>query len=370
MRTDYKTFVGLDVHKDSIAIAYADADFTQAPRFLGTTGYSVISLTKALAKLGEPKELSVCHEAGPCGYGLVRSLRKRGYATEVIAPSRTPRRPADRIKTDRRDALLLARLHRSGDLTPIIIPDPKDEAVRDLVRTREDAMHDRQRARLRLRSFLLRQGHSYTGRRWGPAHQLFLSKIKFEDSAHHIAFTEYRMAVHFRTECVERLESALRAEVQSWRSLPVIQALMTLRAIDFLSATTIVAELGDLRRFPHPRDLMGYLGLVPSEHSSGPTQHRGELTRTGNTHVRRILIEAAWNYRFAARIGESLQPRLEGQSKEIVTIAWKAQVRLCARFRRLRARGVHHNKVTAAIARELCGFIWDIGRRITVSGAG
>jgi transposase len=162
----------------------------------------------------------------------------------------------------------------------------------------------------------------------------------------------------------------VRAEVQSWRSLPVIKALMTLRAIDFLSATIIVAQLGDLRRFPHPRDLMGYLGLVPSEHSSGPTQHRGKLTRTGNTHVRRILIEAAWNYRFAPRVGESLQPRLEGQPQDIVTLAWKAQVRLCARFRRLRARGVHHNKVTAAVARELCGFIWDIGRRISVGGAG
>jgi transposase len=362
--TNIKAFVGLDVHKDSIAIAYAQADSREPPRFLGTTPYSVISLTKALAKIGKPAELSVCHEAGPCGYGLVRALRGRGYATEVIAPSRVPRKPANRIKTDRRDALLLARLHRSAELTAIVVPEPKDEAIRDLVRTREDAMHDRQRARLRLRSFLLRQGHSYTGRRWGPAHQLFLSKIKFEDQSHHIAFTEYRLAVHFRTECVERLETALRTEVQSWRSLPVIKALMTLRAIDFLSATTIVAELGDLRRFSHPRDLMGYLGLVPSEHSSGPRQHRGELTRTGNTHVRRILIEAAWNYRFAARVGESLQPRLEGQAKEIVTTAWKAQVRLCSRFRRLRARGIHHNKVTAAVARELCGFIWDIGRRV------
>jgi transposase len=362
-----KAFVGLDVHKDSIAIAYADADSRERPRFLGTTPYSVISLTKALAKIGKPAELSVCHEAGPCGYGLVRALRERGYATEVIAPSRVPRKPADRIKTDRRDALLLARLHRSAELTSIVVPEPKDEAIRDLVRTREDALRDRQRARLRLRSFLLRQGHSYTGRRWGPAHQLFLSKIKFDDPAHHIAFTEYRLAVHVRTECVERIEAALRDEVRTWRSLPVIQALMTLRSLDFLSATTIVAELGDLRRFAHPKDLMGYLGLVPSEHSSGPRQHRGELTRTGNTHVRRILIEAAWNYRFPARIGESLQPRLEGQPQHIVAIAWKAQVRLCARFRRLRARGVHHNKVTAAIARELCGFIWNIGRQITVS---
>jgi transposase len=173
--------------------------------------------------------------------------------------------------------------------------------------------------------------------------------------------------VHFRTECVERLEVAIREEVRSWRSLPVVKALMTLRAIDLLSAVTIVAELGDLRRFPHPRDLMGYLGLVPSEHSSGPTRHRGSLTKTGNTHVRRILIEAGWNYRFPARVGESIQPRLQGQPEHIVAIAWKAQVRLCARYRRLRYRGVHHNKVTAAIARELCGFIWDIGRRVDVS---
>lgn len=369
MRANIKAFVGLDVHKDSIAIAYADADFSQPPRFLGTTGYSVISLTKALRKIGKPEELLVCHETGPCGYGLVRSLRQKGYATDVIAPSRVARQPADRIKTDRRDALLLARLLRSAELTPIVVPEPKDEAIRDLVRTREDAMHDRGQARQRLRSFLLRQGHSYTGRRWGPTHQLFLSKIKFADPSHHIAFTEYRLAVHVRTECVERLETALRTQVQSWRSLPVVQALMTLRGIDLLSAVTIIAELGDLRRFPHPRELMGYLGLVPSEHSSGPTRHRGGLTKTGNTHVRRILVEAAWNYRFAARIGESLQPRLEGQPQHIVATAWKAQIRLCARFRRLRARGVHHNKVTAAIARELCGFIWDIGRQVAVSSS-
>jgi transposase len=364
VKANIKAYVGLDVHKDSIAIAYAEADCRNPPRFLGTTPNSVISLTKALGKLGKPEELSLCHEAGPCGYGLVRALRDRGYVTDVIAPSRVARQPADRVKTDRRDALLLARLHRSGELTPILVPDSKDEAVRDLVRTREDAMRDRQRARLRLRSFLLRHGHAYTGRRWGPSHQLFLSKIKFSDQAHHIAFTEYRLAVHIQTECVDRLDAALRDEVQSWRNFPVIKSLMTLRAIDFLSATTIVAELGDMRRFTCPRELMGYLGLVPSEYSSGSTRHRGGLTKTGNTHVRRILIEAAWNYRFAARIGETLQPRLAGQPQHIVDISWKAQLRLCARFRRLRARGLHHNKVNAAIARELCGFIWDIGRQV------
>jgi transposase len=356
-----KLYVGLDVHKDSIAIAFATAHSRSDPQFVGTTRYSVISLSKALSKLGEPSQISICHEAGPCGYGLVRALREQGYHCEVVAPSRVARRPADRIKTDRRDALLLARLHRAGELVPVTVPEPQDEAIRDLVRAREDAVTD---VRQRLKSFLLRHGHAYTGSRWGPKHELFLSKIKFEDSAQHIVFTEYRMAVRFASELVERLTQSLRAHAETWRWLPIVKGLMTLRSIDLISALTIVAELGDLRRFPHPREFMSYLGLVPSEHSSGNTKQRGGLTKTGNTHVRRILVEAAWNYRLPARIGESLQPRLEGQPRHVIDIAWKAQVRLCHRFRRLRARGLHQNKTCAAIARELCGFIWDIGTRL------
>jgi len=359
-----KLYVGLDVHKDSIAIAFATARSRSDPQFVGTTRYSVISLTKALSKLGTPSDISICHEAGPCGYGLVRALREQGYQCEVVAPSRVARRPADRIKTDRRDALLLARLHRAGELVPVTVPEPQDEAIRDLVRAREDAVSDLRRVRQRLKSFLLRHGHAYTGSRWGPKHELFLSKITFEDSAQHIVFTEYRMAVRFASELVERLTQSLRAHAETWRWLPIVKGLMTLRSIDLISALTIVAELGDLRRFPHPREFMSYLGLVPSEHSSGNTKQRGGLTKTGNTHVRRILVEAAWNYRLPARIGESLQPRLEGQPRYITDIAWKAQVRLCHRFRRLRARGLHQNKTCAAIARELCGFIWDIGTRL------
>jgi transposase len=359
-------FVGLDVHKDSIAIAYAPAaSREESPRFLGTTGYSVISLTKALASIGEPAQLCLCYEAGPCGYGLVRALRQRGYACDVVAPSRVARHPADRIKTDRRDALLLARLHRARELTPIQIPDPPDEAIRDLVRTRADMVDEQRRARQRLRSFLLRQGHAYSGRRWGPTHERFLSKIQFDDAAHHTVFTEYRLAVRFATERVVRLEEALRQQAATWRWRPVVNALMTLRGISFLAAMTLVAEIGDLCRFPRAGDFMSYLGLVPSEYSSGNAQRRGKLTKTGNTHVRRMLVEAAWNYRYPPRIGESLQPRLEGQPQAIIDIAWKAQLRLCHRFRRLRAKGLHHNKVCAAIARELAGFVWDIGRQVT-----
>jgi len=244
----------------------------------------------------------------------------------VIAPSRVARRPADRIKTDRRDALLLARLHCAGELAPVAIPEPQDEAIRDLVRAREDALNDQRRVRQRLKSFLLRHGHAYTGTRWGPKHELFLSKIKFEDSAQDVVFTEYRMAVRFATELVERVTQSLRAHAETWRWLPIVKGLMTLRSIDLISALTIVAELGDLRRFPHPREFMSYLGLVPSEHSSGNSKQRGRLTKTGNTHVRRILVEAAWNYRLPARIGESLQPRLEGQPQQIIDIARKAQL--------------------------------------------
>lgn len=247
---------------------------------------------------------------------------------------------------------------------PVVVPEPQDEAIRDLVRAREDAVNDQRRVRQRLKSFLLRHGHSYTGTRWGPKHELFLSKIKFEDSAQHIVFTEYRMAVRFASELVERLTQSLRTHAETWRWLPVVKGLMTLRSIDFISALTIVAELGDIRRFPHPREFMGYLGLVPSEHSSGNSKQRGGLTKTGNTHVRRILVEAAWNYRLPARIGKSLQPRLEGQPQSIIDIAWKAQLRLCHRFRRLRTRGLHQNKTCSAIARELSGFIWDIGTRL------
>jgi transposase len=362
-------YVGLDVHKDSIAIAYAEAASRKgAPRFLGTTRYSVISLSKALTSLAPPEALDLCYEAGPCGFGLVRALHERGFACDVVAPSRVARHPADRVKTDRRDAMLLARLHRAGELTAIQIPEPADEAIRDLVRTRSDMVDEQRRARQRLRSFLLRQGHAYTGRRWGPTHERFLSKIQFSDPAHHTVFTEYRLAVRFAAERVARIEEALRQQAATWRWRPVMDALMTLRGISFLAALTLVAEIGDLHRFPHPSDLMSFLGLVPSEHSSGNTKQRGKLTKTGNTHARRILIEAAWNYRFPARIGESLQPRLEGQPQTIIDLAWKAQLRLCHRFRRLRARGLHQNKVCAAIARELAGFVWDIGRRVAPRG--
>lgn len=361
-------YIGLDVHKDSIAIAAAKANSRAQPTFIGTTQYSPKQIRKALCKVGTPSEMRLCHEAGPCGYGLARELEVLGIACDVIAPSRVARQPADRIKTDRRDAVLLARLHRAGELTPVIIPDPNDEAMRDLVRAREDAVNARRRARQQLAAFLLRHGQRYTGgRAWTKRYQLYLSRLKFDNPIHHIVFGEARLALTATDNRVERANQALSDHLENWRWIDTVRGLMTLRGVDLIVATTLVAELGDFRRFACPSALMSYVGLVPSEHSSGNLQRRGQITKTGNQHARRILIECAWNYRFPARVGETIQPRLVGQPQDIIDIAWKAQLRLTKRFRKLKARGVHHNKVCTAVARELLGFVWDIGNRTSPS---
>jgi len=363
-------FVGLDVHKDTIAIAAAKANSREEPRFVGTTAYSVRQVEKALASSGcAPQEMSIAYEAGPCGYGLYRELAARGFCCAVVAPSKVARRPADRIKTDRRDALLLARLHRSADLVAIVVPDPVDEAVRDLVRARDDAVRARTRCRQQLSAFLLRLGKPYrAGKAWTLKHLRFLANVSVDDPNHRIVLTEYRLAVQVAAERVARIETAIRQAFETWRFKPVVQALMSLRSIDFLTAMVIVAEIGDLRRFEHPRQLMSYLGLVPSEFSSGNSHQRGALTKTGNSRVRRMLVEAAWNYRHTARMSRQIEARQAGVPTSVIEIAWKAQVRLCHRYRKLRYRGLHANKTCVAVARELVGFIWDIGRKVSPLG--
>jgi transposase len=361
------SFVGLDVHMDSNAIGVAEAG-REAPRFLGTVGPDLPQLLKALKKLGKPESLLVVYEAGPCGYGLARQLRARGYHCEVVVPGKIARRPNERIKTDRRDALALARLERSGDLVHVVVPDERDEAIRDLSRAREDAVAARLKARQQLKAMLLRHGRRYTGKSsWTLAHERFLADVSFAHPAQHIAFTEYRQAVKDGHERVERLTEALRAQSESWRMKPVVQALTSLRGIDFVAAVTLVAEIGDFSRFAHPRELMGFLGLVPSEFSTGQTRRQGEITKTGNGHVRRVLVEAAWSYRFPARISRLLQIRQEGQPKLVREIAWRAQLRLAQRYRRLSARKLHQNKICVAIARELAGFVWNIARQVKLS---
>lgn len=360
-------FVGLDVHAESTAIGVAEPG-RAPPRFLGTVGPRYSQLTQALAKLGKPSNLMIVYEAGPCGYALARELTGAGYCCQVIAPSKVPRRPGDRVKTDRRDALTLAGLARAGELTSVNVPDERDEAMRDLSRARIDVVRARLKARQQLKALLLRHGRRYTGKTsWTAAHERYLASMSFAHRAQDIAFVEYRQAVSESQVRVQRLGEALTRELEHWRMRPLVRALMTLRGVDQLVAITLVAELGDLRRFVHPRELMGYLGLVPSEHTSGERRRLGAITKTGNTHARRVLIEAAWNYRFPPRITGPLQRRQEQQPAAIRATAWRAQLRLNHRYRQLTARGLQHNKICVAIARELAGFLWDIGQHVAIS---
>lgn len=363
-------FVGLDVHKDSISIGVAQAGVHEGPRYLGSVGNDLGQLLKALKRIGPLDTLGTVYEAGPCGYTLVRQLTEHGVLCAVISPSLIPRAPGDRVKTDRRDCLMLARLARAGELVAVWVPDAAHEAVRDLSRAREDAVEARLKARQQLKAMLLRHGRPYTGKTsWSAAHERYLAQVSFSEPAQQIAFEEYRQAVSRANERVERLTKALHEQVRGWRFAPVVDALMSLRGIELVSAATLVAEIGHIARFTHPRQLMGFLGLVPSEHSSGASRKRGSITKTGNGHARRILVEAAWNYRFPARVSTPLQRRQEGQPKTICDIAWKAQLRLCGRYRRLQLRGLNMNKTCVAIARELTGFVWDIARHVALSNS-
>ncbi len=366
MKETITSFVGLDVHKDSIAIAVAQAG-RQAPRFIGTVVPSLPSVRRALRSVGGASNTLVVYEAGPCGYGLARRLNAAGYTCEVVAPSRIARSPIDqRIKTDRRDALLLARESRAGNLVAVVLPDERDEALRDLSRTREDVLAARLRAHQQMKALLLRHGRTCPGRTvWSAAHERTLSSIRLDYPAQEVAFVEYRNAIKDAHERLERITAALRLQSYPWRMRPLVQALMCLRGFDFLAAVTLVAEIGDPRRFTHPTALMAYLGLVPTEFSSGKSRHQGSITKAGNKHARRILIEAAWTYCHSPRVSRPLEVRQQGQPKVVREISWRAQLRLTKRFRHLRmGRKLPQNKVCVAVARELCGFIWDIARQV------
>lgn len=357
------TYVGLDVHKSFTAVAVAETE--RKERFIGTIGPHLKELRKVLDKLGSAESMYIVYEAGPCGYGLVRALRLGGYRCDVIAPSKVARRPGDRVKTDRRDALHLAVQTRAGAVTPIWVQAPPDEAIRDLSRAREDAHRARQKARQRLQAMLLRHGHRYQAKTpWTAAHERYLAERSFTYPAQDIAYVEYRQAVTEANERLQRLTAALREHTAQWAMQPIVSALMTLRGIDFIAATTLVAELGDMRRFAHPQELMGFLGLVPSEHTSGDHRRLGAITRAGNGHARRMLVEAAWNYRHRACISRPLQVRQQGQPRTVRDIAWKAQLRLCHRYRALKARQLPHNKICVAVARELAGFIWSVAQQV------
>jgi transposase len=277
-----------------------------------------------------------------------------------VAPSLIPRRPGDRVKNDRRDCARLAELSRAGELKPIWVPDKAHEAMRNLWRAREDAVGMRLKSRQQLKAFLLRQARRYP---WTKSHERWIADQQFDHQAHRIALAEYQLAVQSAEQRVRRLTIALTEATQGWRFEPVVAALRALRGIDTVSAIGLVSEIGDINRFTSARQLMRYLGLVPSEHSSGNSIHRGSITKTGNAHARRLLTEAAWNYRFPARLSRTLRDRSDWVPEAVRSHAWKAQVRLSWRFARSSSRGVQVNKVCVAVARELAGFVWAIAHQ-------
>lgn len=360
---EFTKYVGLDVHKETIAVSEADGRGGE-PRYLGEIANTPQALGKRVRQLSQGgARLSFCYEAGGCGYEIYRQLTEQGWDCMVVAPSLIPRKAGDRVKTDRRDSLGLARLLRAGELTAVSVPDDQQEALRDLTRAREDIKHLQRQAKQRLLAFLLRHGQRYAGKsNWTQAYFRWLETVRFEHPAQQIVMQEYVDMVIACGRRVAGLDAQIEQTAQASRVWPLIQALMALRGVSLLTATTVVAEVGDLRRFASAPRLMAYLGLVPSEHSSGGGTRRGGITKTGNGHVRRVLVEAAWTYRHAARKTAIVQRRAERTPEVIQDIAWSAQKRLCRRYRVLQARGKLKVQVCTAVARELAGFIWAIGQ--------
>ncbi len=359
-------FIGMDVHKKTITIATIDEGREELPRIYGTIANELDALDKFCRKMvSNASRLYFVYEAGPCGYGIYRHLSRKGFDCMVAAPSMIPKKSGDRIKNDHRDATMLARLHRAGELTAVYVPDALDEAMRDLTRAREDAVSGTRKAKQRLNAFLLRNGLKFSGRsKWSKAFFTWLSDSAMPYPAQQVALQEYIDTVHESCNRVDRLTDQIRQLVPGWRLAPIVSALQAARGVSLIVAVTVLAELGDLSRFDKPSQLMAYLGLVPSEHSTGLSIKKGSITKTGNSHVRKVLVEAAWSYRMPARISRLLSKRQKGVPPQVCQIAWKAQLRLCARFRRMVAKGKTKQKVVTAIARELSAFLWAIAKQV------
>jgi transposase len=359
-------FIGLDVHAETIAVAVAEPD--GEVRSLGVIPNRPDSIRRLMKKLGPADRLRVCYEAGPTGYVLYWQLTALGVKCEVVAPTLVPVKAGDRVKTDRRDALKLARSYRSGDLTAVWVPDAAHEALRDVVRARESAKKDQLRARNRLGKFLLRQGRRPPTpmHAWTQAHLTWVNTVHFAHAAQEATLVDYLHEVEHMAGRIDRLERAIDAAVQTApeRMRAVIEALQALRGIAQVSAVTIVAEVGQLSRFATAPELMGYSGVVGSEHTTGERIRRGAITKTGNAHLRRIVIEAAWAYRHRPSIGATLRKRQAPVGPDVKAIAWKAQHRLHARYRHLTMKGKCPQKAVTALGRELLGFIWAIGVRV------
>jgi transposase len=356
-------FVGLDVHAKTITLALAEGGGGEA-RLYGAIANDLHALEKVFARLRKAhpeSELRVCYEAGPTGFVIARRCAQLHLHSTVVAPSLIPTRAGERIKTDRRDALKLARLHRAGELTAVHVPEASDEAMRDLCRARTDAVQDLRRGRAQLKAFLLRHGYRYTGRSaWSEAHQRYLRELVLPHPAQRVVLEDALASITGAGERIARLEEQMRALLESWPLKPVVEAVMGLRGFALVGAMVLVSELGGAWRFAHPRQLMAYLGLVPTENTSCDKRRQGRITKAGNGHARWLLIEAAQHYRLSPKVSKELSVRQQGLSAELKACSWKAQTRLHQRMMQLLARGKERNKVTVAVARELCGFLWHI----------
>jgi transposase len=361
-----EAFVGFDTSKSRNAIAIAEGSRGGEVRYLGEFPTTEAATRKLVAKLAAKYDkLTFCYEAGPTGYGLYRLIMSLGHECVVAAPSLTPKKPGDHVKTNRRDAVSLARLSRAGELSAVWVPNERHEAMRDLSRARQAAKKDLQGKRQQISSLMLRLGRIYPGKKtWGPAHRKWLMAQKLEHREQRIAFEELLEGIRQESERVERLEEAIREAVPEWSLAEVVAALQAMRGIDLIAAVGVMAELGDLSRFQNPRELMGYLGLVPSESSTGDKVKRGGITKAGNGRARRILVEAAWSYRYPPRVSREKQPKVAAAPRRVREIAWKAQTRLCGRFRSLERKGKRRTVIATAIARELSAFIWAINREL------
>jgi len=368
MSEDTIIFIGLDTHKKHHHAAYMEDGRGKEVVDYGRIPSTKTALTKFLKKMQAkyPKAtLHVVYEAGPCGFWIYRHITSLGHVCHVVAPSKIPKAPGDRVKTDRRDALKLTKLYKSEDLTPIFVPEPEDEVVRDLYRIREVAVKDLNDARKQLKSFLLRNNINYAGTaNWSQKHLLWLSQLVLAHPVQQIVLQDYVVTITRRIQRLEKLDNELTQVVKKWRYFPLVKAFQAMRGVRQVIAVGVVAEIGDLTRFDHPRKLMSYLGQVPSESSSGNTRRLGGLTKAGNSRVRRLLTEGAHSYRFPARVSKDIQIRHEGLSSEVTDIAWKAQQRLCKRYQRLVKKGKHKNLVVSAIAREMSAYLWSIAHHV------
>jgi transposase len=370
MKTSY--YIGLDVHKDSIAVAFTKAGERKEPTYFGECGGSVLAAERCLrrvaAKLGVAlRDLKVCYEAGPSGFVLARRFLRLGLECVVMSPSRSERKPNEKIKTDRRDAVHIAKAFRNGDITVVRVPPALDEAVRDLCRARTDASDDLSRAKQRLNSFLLRNGFHYSGKaRWTPSHLNYLRHLTLPDPVQNLVLEEYLQAIDAGYERVERLATRMKEVLADWEWEPVVRALMACKGFQEVAAMTLISELGDLRRFDHPRKLMAFLGLVPGEYSSGSKRRQNSITKCGNSHARWMLVECSQHYRKAPKIGAALSQRQVGQSKEVKALSWRMQHRLHRRYVKLKARGKRENKAIVAIAREMAAFLWELQTKLNL----